>query len=158
MRRFSLLRVPVFLILSACSSDDPVVERRGSEVPTPSAAAGAAPIGEAGAGTGAQVPFCSALAVIRAKCQQCHQNPPQHGAPVPFISYEDTQAPYDNMGKTYADAMLPVVENDVMPLLQLNDPPVNLMPPAKPLTAEEKETLLTWLKQGAKPVGVTDCP
>jgi len=158
MHRFPCLPLLVVLSLNGCGSDDPVVERRGGDLPTPTGAAGEAPMGEGGASIVDQVPFCSALDVIRCKCQQCHQNPPQYGAPVPFMTYEDTQAPYDSMGKTYSDAMLHVIENDIMPLLQLNDPPVNLAPPAMPLSPPEKETLLAWLKQGAKPVGGTDCP
>lgn len=127
-------------------------------MPTPDGSAGDTSVAIGGAGAAADaVPFCDALAVIVAKCQRCHQDPPKNGAPVPFLTYEDTQAPYGTSEFKYSDAMLGAVEKDQMPFLAANNPPLNLMPPVEPLTAEEKDTLLTWLKQGAKPVGGTDC-
>jgi hypothetical protein len=104
------------------------------------------------------VTFCQALTVIRAKCQRCHQSPRQHGAPVPFLTYDDTQAQYFTTTQKWSDAMVGVMARGVMPDLSQNDPPVSLMPPVEPLTAEEKKTLLDWLAQGAKPEGGTDCP
>jgi len=111
-----------------------------------------------GASAGGGVAFCKALQVIRDKCQRCHQSPPQHGAPVPFLTYEDTQAQYYTTTQKWSDAMFGAVERDVMPDVAQNDPPINLMPPVEPLTAEEKSTLLDWLEQGAKPEGGTNCP
>jgi hypothetical protein len=144
------------LLLLNCGTDDPTVERRGGPVPEPTGSAGQ---GAAGPTGGDAIPFCSALAVIRARCQACHSSPPQHGAPVPFVTYEDIQAPYFNSAPMkFSDAMVDAIKNDFMPLLSLNDPPVSLMPPAQPLTADEKATLLGWLEQGAKPEGGTDCP
>jgi hypothetical protein len=145
-----------------CSSDDPSVERRGGPLPTPNpdGSAGETSVGVAGSGgTSAEsIPFCDALAVIRAKCQRCHQAPPLHGAPVPFLTYADTQAPYGTSEFKYTDVMLPAVEAGRMPSLELNGPPTNLMPPVEPLTAVEKETLVGWLRQGGLPQGGTDCP
>jgi hypothetical protein len=114
--------------------------------------------GAAGVGGGDSIPFCAALGVIRAKCQRCHRDPPQNGAPVPFLTYADTQAPYYVTDKKWSDTMLPAVTQDFMPDVALNDPPTSLMPPVEPLTANEKTTLVTWLQQGAKPTGGTDCP
>jgi len=115
-----------------------------------------------GAGTGGTasggVAFCEALEVIRDKCQRCHQAPPQHGAPVPFLTYEDTQAPYYTTNRTWSDAMVGAVDRGNMPDLAQNDPPASLTPPVAPLTADEKVTLMDWLAQGAKPEGGTDCP
>jgi hypothetical protein len=113
-----------------------------------------------GAGSGSSnggVTFCEALTVIRDKCQRCHQAPPQHGAPVPFMTYEDTQAQYYTTERQWSDAMLEAVERGSMPDLTQNDPPVSLMPPVEPLTDAEKATLLDWLMQGAKPEGGTVC-
>ena len=45
-----------------------------------------------------------------------------------------------------------------MPYVALNEPPFSLVPPVEPLTADEKDTLLGWLKQGALPEGGTNCP
>ena len=144
----------------ACASDDPYVERRGDPIPDPTADGGngGGTNADGGVGSADLVPFCDALQVIRAKCQRCHQDPPQHGAPAPFLTYEDTQAKYPNTEMTYADFMLHDVESGLMPFVALNNPPTSLMPPVEPLTDEEKNTLVTWLKQGAKPVGGTDCP
>jgi len=113
--------------------------------------------GAAGSASSA-VPFCEALTVIRDKCQRCHQSPPQHGAPVPFLTYEDTQGQYYTTDRKWSDAMVGVVARGVMPDLSQNDPPTSLTPPVEPLSADEKETLLEWLAQGAKPQGGTDCP
>jgi hypothetical protein len=141
------------LLLSIGCSSDAKLERRGGPLPDPEGndAAG-------GADSGPPIPFCAALTVIRAKCQRCHQDPPQNGAPAPFLTYADTQAQYFNTEFKYSDLMLDDVAKDFMPLVALNDPPTNLMPPVEPLTADEKATLLGWLKQGAKPEGGTDCP
>lgn len=164
----------------ACSSDAPTLERRGAATPPPTTdpidvmpATGGATGGETaegGAHEGGQaaaggsigeappVEFCAALSVVRAKCQRCHTQPPENGAPVPFLTYEDLQAPYGSSGATYAEVAIRAVELDIMPYVVLNDPPSSLMPPVQPLTTEEKATLLTWLEQGALPEGGTDCP
>jgi hypothetical protein len=145
------------LAVGACASDDAELQRRGGPLPDamedpPEAAAGAAGVGGGG------VPFCAALEVIRAKCQRCHSDPPQNGAPVPFLTYEDTQASYFDTDRKWSEMMLNAVTKGFMPFVRLNDPPTSLMPPVQPLTDEEKATLLDWLEQGALPEGGTDCP
>jgi hypothetical protein len=121
--------------------------------------AGDASTGSAGAGDlGPPVPFCDALIVMRAKCQRCHGNPLKNGAPVPFLTYEDTQAPYYTTEKKFSDVMLPTIEKDLMPYVALNSGPNPVIPPVEPLSADEKSTMIGWLKQGAKPEGGTDCP
>lgn len=137
------------LLALGCASEDPKLVRTGGPLPDTSGGAG---------DMGPAVPFCDALTVIRAKCQRCHSNPPQHAAPVPFITYEDTQAQYYTTDQKFSDVMVTAIEKDFMPYLGLNGPPTNLMPPAEPLTADEKATMLAWLKQGALPTGGTDCP
>ena len=138
-------------ITLGCSSDDPTLERRGGPLPDPTSTGG---VGD----SGGAIPFCDVLAIMVAKCQRCHSDPPQHGAPVPFMNYEDTQAPYYMTDQTFSDAMVFAVDNDFMPYLGLNGPPTNLMPPVEKLPADEKATLLGWLKQGALPEGGTNCP
>jgi hypothetical protein len=143
-----------------CSSDDPELERRGGEIPRPMPEPSEGGAGGGGAGTGGTsdlVPFCDALAVTRAKCQRCHGDPTENGAPVPFVTYDDFQASYFESKKWWQRAQ-EMVEIDYMPYVALNEPPTNLMPPVEPLTAEEKMTLLTWFQQGALPEGGTDCP
>ena len=154
-------RLPALLLASlvtlGCSGDDASIERRGGPLPDPDGSAGDAATGGAGA-SDAPIPFCNALQVIRAKCQRCHQQPPKNGAPVPFLTYEDTQAPYGTSAFKYSDVMLSVVENETMPYVTLNDGPSPIMPPVEPLTPDEKATLLGWLKQGALPLGGGTCP
>ena len=132
-----------------CSDSDTTLERRGG--PLPEEATG-------GADSGPPVPFCEALTVMRSKCQRCHQDPPQNAAPVPFLTYEDTQAPYYDTDRKFSDVMLSVVERGIMPYVSLNDGDDPIMPPVEPLTAEEKATLVSWLKQGALPLNGTACP
>ena len=131
--------------LAGCASDS-----------GPSGGSGGTAVGGAPMGDG--VTFCAALAVMRTKCQRCHQSPPQHGAPVPFLTYEDTQEPYYTTDEKWADAIGRAVERGVMPDLAQNDPPISLMPPVESLTEHEKATLLDWLAQGALPGGGTNCP
>lgn len=145
---------------AACSNDDTSLERRGGPLPEampdpPSSMAGGA---GAGGASGDGIAFCDALQVIQAKCQRCHNDPQQNGAPVAFLTYEDTQANYFETERKWFEVMLEAVSEDFMPFVALNKPPTSLMPPVEPLTVEEKATLLGWLKQGALPEGGTDCP
>ncbi len=152
------------LLALSCSSEEPSLERRGGPSPVgpvqdpPLPGAG----GESGAGGAgaAETPitFCDALVVVRDKCQRCHGDPLQNGAPVPFLTYEDTQGSYyDDATRKWWQAMEMSVATNFMPFTGFNDPPTSLMPPVVPLTAEERATLLGWLTQGALPEGGTDC-
>jgi hypothetical protein len=144
-------------LVAGCASDDPDLERRGGPLPDPSGDGGSGQ-GTAGSDSGPIVPFCDALAVIRAKCQRCHGDPVAHGAPVSFLTYEDTQGPYYTTDSRWWEVMITAVTKDFMPYVALNEPPTSIMPPVEPLTPDEKATLLGWLHQGAKPEGGTDCP
>jgi hypothetical protein len=72
-----------------------------------------------------------------------------------LLTYADLQAPLPASSTTNLVWMtaLGYVSNGFMPFT--GDPGV--MPPVKPLTAEDKDTLVTWLKQGAHDEGGTDC-
>jgi hypothetical protein len=152
-RFFALSSLLVATSLTGCASDDPEVERRGGDLPP-----------EEGSedwctrGSGEPVAYCDVQAILHAKCKVCHQAPPLHGAPVPLLTYEDTQQQYYTTDRRYPEMMLKAIESDFMPLLDLNGTVNGPMPPAEPLTAAEKETLLTWLRQCAPPTGGTDCP
>lgn len=124
-------------------------------MPSGDPTAGSPSVAEGGASA---VSYCDALKVVQDKCQRCHSMPPQNGAPIPFITWEDFQEPYGNSGETYGQYAVGLVERGAMPFVVLNDPPTNLMPPVEPLTDDEKATLLAWLRQGAQPLGGTDCP
>jgi uncharacterized membrane protein len=98
---------------------------------------------DAGASTASHFP-CEVEDVIQAKCQRCHQQPPENGAPFPLLTWEDTQKMY-GVQLVY-EAMLPAVETDFMPYTQ-----IPLDPPVEPLTPQEKALLLDWLADGALP-------
>ena len=141
------------LALWGCDSEDPVVERRGGEIPDSGGTGGGGASPAAGSASCDAVTFCGALTVIRAKCQRCHGDPLTTGAPVPFLTYEDTQVPYFDTDKKFSEVMLSVVERDVMPYGSRNEGENPARSPGQPLTVAEKMTLLGWLKQGALPVG-----
>jgi hypothetical protein len=87
--------------------------------------------------------------VLHAKCLTCHADPPAFDT-FPLVTYADTQAEYH--GKPVWWHMGPAIESGYMPYLRAPDYP------AEPLTASEKETLLTWLGEAATDLGGTDCP
>jgi len=99
------------------------------------------------------VTWCEAYKIINCSCQQCHQNPPLHGAPIPLVTYEDTQAPFGKPPGTVWQEMQSVVESRSMPYT--GDPAV--MPPVQPLTDEQQTTILAWLSQGATDEGGQKC-
>lgn len=150
--RLPMLLGVMILGLAVACAEDPEVEREGGPFPPdPSGDGGSDP------GDGPEVAFCAAFEVVVAKCQRCHTDPPQFGAPVPFLELDDFHRPYGNDSKEYFQAAIDQVENDLMPYTTLNDPPTSLMPPVEGLTKSEKATLLGWLKQGATDKGGTDC-
>jgi hypothetical protein len=142
--------------------DIPDLTAGAPDIPTAGAAGDANDAAGAGGASGATgselVPWCAAYKIINCVCQQCHQNPPLNGAPLPLVTYADTQGPYLNPAtkKTVWQEMQTVIGSRFMPYTGPTDPPV--MPPVKPLTDEQQTTMLTWLAQGALDTGGTDCP
>lgn len=114
---------------------------------------GAAGVG--GGGPSGLVQWCDAFRVINCACQQCHQNPPLNGAPIPLMTYEDTQAPYplSTSTKRTWQEMQASVSNGSMPFTADK----SIVPAVKPLTTEQRATLLDWFAQGAHAEGGTDC-
>jgi hypothetical protein len=99
--------------------------------------------GEAGGSAEPAFP-CDVSRIIEAKCERCHSDPPENGAPFPLLSWEDTQKPYGRV--LVHDAMLVAVESGFMPLTELE-----LSPPVEDLTTSERTVLLSWLGAGAEP-------
>lgn len=135
------------------------LEFGGGGVTSESGAAGLAESEGGAAGTvvvaPGPVPWCDAYKVINCVCQQCHQDPTLNGAAMPLLTYENTQVGYPRPTSTPVwKRMQTAVTSDFMPYQ--GDPTV--MPPVKPLTAEQKNTLLTWLMEGAHDEGGLDCP
>lgn len=88
---------------------------------------------------------CAPRDVLVRVCQQCHTAPPQNGAPLSLVTYDDVTRTID--GRPVAEWMRRAIEADRMPL-----------PPAT-LSAADRETLLAWLRDGAPPAPVgTSCP
>lgn len=148
IRRWTLA---VTVMLTACSSSDPDLGRVGGPLPD------AGETNEDG-GTDASVPvaWCAASDTepsaykVMAVCRRCHQNPPQFGAPFALMTWDDIQQPFGD-GKRF-QAMAAAVRGGTMPF-QGSD----IQPPVGPLGAADKATLLTWLDQGAQPVGGRAC-
>jgi hypothetical protein len=77
---------------------------------------------------------CDVETVLKAKCQSCHAATPLYGAPIPLMTYEDTQATYKSLSAWRA--MKDSVES-------------GKMPQGTTLTAQEKKTLADWFAMGA---------
>jgi uncharacterized membrane protein len=126
-------------LLAACGGDD-------GEPGDGSAGSG----GTSGA-TGT-VTWCQVSEVLAAKCQVCHGTERQYSAPFSLVTYEDTQV-VDAPGPRYARVKL-MVQGDFMPPgpegTSLPDPPDKL-------TADQRDLIVTWVDEGAKAVGGTDC-
>jgi hypothetical protein len=101
------------------------------------------------------VQWCEAYKIINCTCQQCHQNPPLHGAPIPLMTYADTQAPFPKATSpgTVWQEMQGVIGNRFMPFTG----DATVMPPVQPLTDAQQATILAWLSQGATDLGGQKC-
>jgi len=130
-------------LVAACTSVAPGIDVRDGPTSEDSGGAGAAP--DSG------VRWCDALAVIQRKCQRCHRDPPENGAPFALLQYDDTQV-VDRRGVVRYERMLDAIESDYMPATFLD-----LDPPVEPLDDVEKRLLLDWLTEGAEPTGGTSC-
>lgn len=84
---------------------------------------------------------CDVAAVLKSKCQPCHQTPPQNGAHFPLLNYEDTQAPLGAMRRW--QRMAEVTRPDGLPHMPAA--------PGPPLTDAEFVTLQTWFSACAPP-------
>lgn len=147
-----LLLVCLGCSLFGCTTHDPENGRVGGpledvHVDLPEAAI------DADAEAGALVQFCEAFKVMKV-CRRCHEAVPNPvGAPFPLQTWEDTQQLY--FDQPIWQHMISAVEIDFMPL---RTKPIELVdPPIQPLDPGCKNTLLTWLRQGAQPIGGTDC-
>jgi hypothetical protein len=93
---------------------------------------------------------CRVDAVLALSCRRCHYEPPENDAPFPLMKYEDIEVM--RSGKPIRQLMEQMVAADLMPPL---DEPVQ--PKVTPLTLEQKNTLLGWLRAGA-PKNPERCP
>ena len=86
---------------------------------------------------------CDVGTVIQNRCQECHQNPPQHNSHFSLLSFEDTQQPY-SPGKLRWQRMAEVIEPDTIPHMPYQD--------AGQLSPDELKTLRDWFETCAQPV------
>jgi hypothetical protein len=78
--------------------------------------------------------------IVAVKCQLCHAEPPQFGAPRPFVSYEDTQGTHPTENTPLYDVMA----------FRINAPNGRMPPPSQPqLTDEERRIITLWAEIGA---------
>jgi hypothetical protein len=82
------------------------------------------------------------LAVISARCQPCHQDPPLNGAPFPFLTYEDVHGLFEMTIPKYQE-MHALIQPDGSPHM-----PYGMAPQ---LTAAQFKTLDDWLLDCAPP-------
>ncbi len=152
MRITSAARTRVFFgaLLALCAAAS--ASSCGASSSTDAGVAGAA----GAAGSSDAVTWCAAYQVVNCVCQQCHQSPPLNGAPIPLLTYADTQAPFPD--KTSDKKVWQEMQLDVSTGAMPYTGDKTIMPLVKPLTEDQKSTLLTWLAQGAHDEGGQDCP
>ncbi|HEY2405745.1 MAG TPA: hypothetical protein VGI10_07075 [Polyangiaceae bacterium] len=106
---------------------------------------------------GTPVLWCDVYQVLNTVCQQCHHDPPINGAPITLLSYADTQAPLGTHFKVW-EIMKSVVADNEMPYMGSAPDGGVIVPIVRPLTFDEKSTLMSWLAQGATNLGGENCP
>jgi hypothetical protein len=124
-------------VVVGCGQHDPVLERVGG-----------GPLPEASAIPDHPILPCDVAAVIGSVCHRCHSDMPEQRALTgPFIlsTWADTQQTY--LAKPVWQRMREAIATNFMPLMA--DP--QLSPPVRPLTPEQKDTMLGWLDAGAVP-------
>jgi hypothetical protein len=101
-------------------------------------AAGAAGAGAFGGARPVNGLPCEVQAVLKARCQPCHQDPPLNGAPMRLLTWSDVYGKADEMyAKLSADEMPP--------------------PGAPDLSRDQASTLFTYLSLGTPAVGNVTC-
>lgn len=91
---------------------------------------------------------CDVAAVFDDKCNTCHGEPPDFGAPMPLVLWEDTQVTLTGRDEPVWMTVDDRVHSTALP-----------MPPGgfDPLTPAELATLEAWFAAGAPP-GDATCP
>jgi uncharacterized membrane protein len=96
--------------------------------------------------------WCQARSVLTQKCQRCHGETPEHGAPFSLVTYEDTQL-VNAKGTPRYERIATAVSSDFMPPSFLE-----LTPSVEPLTELERAALLDWCDGGAPGPMAADPP
>lgn len=94
------------------------------------------------------VTYCDVEPIIEDRCQRCHDDPPENGAPFSLADYDATQAHYE--GAPVYERMAEAVRSDSMPPVTLS-----VEPPVMDLTEQQVELIGAWADAGA-PAGGCD--
>lgn len=129
-------------LVTACSDSS---EDNATSVPS---SAGATAEGEPEPASG----WCSVQTVLVLKCQRCHGEETQQGAPFALVSYHDTQV-VNAAGKPRYELIAAAVSSEFMPPAFLK-----LMPPVEPLMEPERAALLDWCDRGAPGPSASEPP
>jgi uncharacterized membrane protein len=129
-------------LVAACS------ESSEGNAPLVPSSAGASAQGEPEPASG----WCSVQTVLDLKCQRCHGEETQQGAPFALVSYHDTQV-VNAKGKPRYELIAAAVSSDFMPPAFLK-----LAPPVEPLTDPERAALLEWCDRGAPGPSASEPP
>jgi len=92
----------------------------------------------------APVTYCDVQPITESRCERCHTEPPENGAPFSLVGYAATQESYE--GEPIYERMGRAVRTDFMPPVTLS-----VDPPVVDLTSEEVETIGAWADAGAPP-------
>jgi hypothetical protein len=84
---------------------------------------------------------CKVDDVFANKCRRCHTVPTRHGAPLVFLTWDDTRQ--DRLGQPLYAVIGRAVRTNFMPYR------VEANPPVQQLTDEEKKIVLDWVDAGA---------
>ncbi len=135
---------PAYAPATDTSSDDASLSERFVEPRWTSSAAAsdAAPFTNCGASPASGSIPADVLAVMSAKCQPCHQNPPLHDAPFPLLTYTDVHGLFEETIPKY---------QEMHALIQPSGSPHMPYETAPQLTATEFTTLDDWLVACAPP-------
>jgi hypothetical protein len=157
MKSYTLLPIPMRCVLAAmlisgCGTEGGGLPASGPSTGNPapggSPPGASNPGGAPGAGGSTGALPCQVEKVLQERCQACHQRPPKFGAPMPLLTYSDTQAPALGGQLSVRQVMKTKLETGKMP------PPST---PSGPLSADEKSTLMSWLDAGAPGAGQAAC-
>jgi hypothetical protein len=93
-------------------------------------------------GSDAELP-CAIDVILRARCQECHTDPPRNGAPMPLVTYADTQQAF---------TLLPTYDR-IPTWIVMGDAVRSGVMPApyggRTFPDVERDTLLSWIAAGA---------
>lgn len=118
---------------------------------SPSSSAGPSQAGAIDLDSGTQTPKtkadgpsglpCNVDTILANNCRKCHSDPPQFGAPMPMLTWDDLQKPApDFPDKKVFQAVVAKIDNDADPM-----PP----PPNARLGPSDREVLRSWAAAGA---------